>query len=161
MVHRSTDVDIVAIEKDAKSLRGLLDNNQDVHEILHPSFNASISDLVKEINYRTIDNDVAKIKVPVDENGNPLTSKVVDENGEPLVTHHGTQKGGFSVFDPAESGYEDANKDASFFSDNKEMVESTYYYNAEEGKDTKQLYSVLNEGAKMVHRSTYNFLLPL
>ena len=30
-------------------------------------------------------------------------SRILDENGEPLVTYHGTQKGGFSVFDPAES----------------------------------------------------------
>lgn len=48
-------------------------------------------------------------------------SKVVDENGEPLVVYHGSNKYGFSVFDPSKS-----DDKISLFTSSSKWIASTY-----------------------------------
>ncbi len=47
-------------------------------------------------------------------------SKVVDENGEPLVVYHGTAHDTFYVFEHGNEGYDEAESDGFFFTDNLE-----------------------------------------
>ncbi len=55
--------------------------------------------------------------------GRDDVSKVVDKNDEPLVVYHGTQKGGFSVFDPDKR---DSHATPSTFFTSNERMASTY-----------------------------------
>ena len=66
------------------------------------------------------------------ENNPSKASKVVNEDGTPKVVYHGTDKGGFYVFDPKMSD----DKISLFFSDNK--VTSNSYAQS----DNQQLYEV-------------------
>lgn len=52
-------------------------------------------------------------------------SKVVDADGKPLVVYHGTEKAGFSVFDPERSGSNTGRKFKGFYFTGK-MGASTY-----------------------------------
>ena len=57
------------------------------------------------------------------ENNPSKASKVVNEDGTPKVVYHGTDKGGFYVFDPKMSD----DKISLFFSDNK-VTSITFYH---------------------------------
>ena len=52
------------------------------------------------------------------ENDPENASKVVDENGEPLVCFHGSEQGGFSVFDEKRVGDNTKNADIGFYFSN-------------------------------------------
>lgn len=66
------------------------------------------------------------------ENNSSKASKVINEDGTPKVVYHGTDKGGFYVFDPKMSD----DKISLFFSDSK--VTSNSYAQS----DNQQLYEV-------------------
>lgn len=66
------------------------------------------------------------------ENNPSKASKIVNEDGTPKVVYHGTDKGGFYVFDPKMSD----DKISLFFSDSK--VTSNSYAQS----DNQQLYEV-------------------
>lgn len=68
-------------------------------------------------------------------------SKVVDENGKPLVVYHGTQNGGFSVFAPEQSGYDNTSV-ASWFSRNKEVAAEDYAVDENGVQQDSLLYNV-------------------
>ena len=85
-----------------------------------------------------------------DKNFKPTeASKVVNEDGTPKVVYHGTDKGGFYVFDPKMS---DDEKFHWFFSDSK--VTSNSYAQS----DNQQLYEVYLAIKKTIcyrHKRTY------
>ena len=57
------------------------------------------------------------------ENNPSKASKVINEDGTPKVVYHGTDKGGFYVFDPKMSD----DKISLFFSDSK-VTSITFYH---------------------------------
>ena len=89
----------------------------------------------------TVENNTDNVQIKSDnfknwfgdwENNPSKASKVVNEDGTPKVVYHGTDKGGFYVFDPKMSD----DKISLFFSDSK--VTSNSYAQS----DNQQLYEV-------------------
>lgn len=68
-------------------------------------------------------------------------SKMRDDNGNLLEVYHGTQEGGFTVFDSSQSYSENISGAAHFFSTNKEMIDK--YYNVDNSylDGSKQVYT--------------------
>lgn len=54
------------------------------------------------------------------------SSKVVDENGEPLVVYHGTERSGFTTFDPGRSGSATGRKFVGIYFTNHPLSAQTY-----------------------------------
>lgn len=80
----------------------------------------------------TVENNTDNVQIKSDnfknwfgdwENNPSKASKVVNEDGTPKVVYHGTDKGGFYVFDPKMSD----DKISLFFSDNK-VTSITFYH---------------------------------
>ena len=80
----------------------------------------------------TVENNTDNVQIKSDnfknwfgdwENNPSKASKVVNDDGTPKVVYHGTDKGGFYVFDPKMSD----DKISLFFSDNK-VTSITFYH---------------------------------
>lgn len=80
----------------------------------------------------TVENNTDNVQIKSDnfkngfgdwENNSSKASKVINEDGTPKVVYHGTDKGGFYVFDPKMSD----DKISLFFSDNK-VTSITFYH---------------------------------
>ena len=80
----------------------------------------------------TVENNTDNVQIKSDnfknwfgdwENNPSKASKVVNEDGTPKVVYHGTDKGGFYVFDPKMSD----DKISLFFSDSK-VTSITFYH---------------------------------
>ena len=83
-------------------------------------------------NLDTVENNTDNVQIKSDnfknwfgdwENNPSKASKVVNEDGTPKVVYHGTDKGGFYVFDPKMSD----DKISLFFSDSK-VTSITFYH---------------------------------
>lgn len=99
------------------------------------------------------------VEMKVDNKGRKLSekqqnyfkdSKVVDKNGNLLTVYHGTNYGGFMVFDARDSGngnYKYDNNIVNFFTNSREMAES--YTNDKTNVDTSKIKSI-NEIQKYI-----------
>ena len=83
-------------------------------------------------NLDTVENNTDNVQIKSDnfknwfgdwENNSSKASKVINEDGTPKVVYHGTDKGGFYVFDPKMSD----DKISLFFSDSK-VTSITFYH---------------------------------